>query len=176
MTLALRKFANRDIKPLFAWFTSERDALQWAGAGLSWPLQAGELRKLIRDHRSIDAPREVWAVDQKARMAAHFQLSFNQRLATVGLGRIAINPALRGQGLAQPLLKLILDRAFSRPWVHRVELLVYTHNTPAIRAYQHAGFVHEGTRRQTTPIADELWDTHIMSLLRFEFDKRTERE
>ena len=176
MTLTLRKFQKRDIKTLFSRFHTARAALQWAGAGLAWPLQRGDLIHLIKDHRRIDAPREVWAVDQGERMAGHFQLTFNQRLATVGLGRIALNPDLRGQDLARPLMALILDRAFSRAWVHRVELQVYPHNTPAIRAYRAAGFVLEGTRRQTTPIGDEIWDTHMMSLLRNEFDKRTERE
>ena len=109
-------------------------------------------------------------------MVAHFQISYNRRLNTAGLGRIAITPALRGLSLSADLMKLILDQAFARPWVHRVDLLVYSHNEVAQRTYQRAGFVLEGIRRETTPIGNEIWDTHMMSLLRREFDKRTERE
>lgn len=176
MTFQLRKFHKRDIKTLFSWFQTERDALQWAGAGLSWPLQRGEFVKLIRSHRSIDAPHEIWAVIEQDRMLGHFQLTFNQRLATVGVGRIALDPAARERGHAAELMALILKQAFSRAWVHRVELLVYSHNTAAIRAYTNAGFTYEGTRRESTPIENEVWNTDIMSILRPEFDKRTERE
>lgn len=176
MTLTRQKFRKRDIPDLFSWFPTERDVMQWAGAGLSWPLSKREFGRLINDHSGSDPIREVWAVYDGEDMIGHFQLSFNRRLNTVGLGRIAIRPDRRGHGLAGPLLDTILDQAFKRDWVHRVDLLVYSHNAVAIRTYERAGFVLEGTRRQTTPIQKEIWDTHIMSILRFEFDKRTERE
>lgn len=176
MILSLRKFAKRDIKPLFAWFNSEREVLQWAGAALSWPLQRKEFLHLLRQDQGPEAVRELWAVERNDEMVAHFQISFNRRLKTAGLGRIAIAPDQRGQGLSRPLMDLITEQAFSRSWVHRVDLLVYAHNHSAIKAYEHAGFTLEGTRRETTPIGSEIWDTHIMSILRREFDKRTERE
>lgn len=176
MNLQLRKFTKRDIAPLFDWFQTERQALQWAGAALSWPLQRREFELLIKQHRG-DAPlREVWAVMEGDDMVAHFQISLNRRLRTGGLGRIAVAPNQRGRGLAAELMTMIKTQAFSHTWVHRIDLLVYAPNTTAIRTYQRAGFVLEGTRRETTPIDDEIWDTHIMSLLRREFDNRTERE
>ncbi len=176
MTLHIRRFERRDIAELFSWFATERDVLQWAGAALSWPLQRREFFELIKQHRGASPQRELWAVMQGADMIGHFQTSLNRRLRTAGPGRIAIAPSRRGKGLAAPLMNLIVDRAFSHSWVHRTDLLVYAHNKAAIRAYEQAGFVLEGTRRETTPIGDEIWDTHIMSLLRREFDKRTERE
>ncbi len=177
MRLSKRPFRTRDTETLFAWFPTERDALQWAGAGLSWPLNKREFSKLVAQHRGTSPIREVWAVfDAEDEMIGHFQLTYNRRLNTVGLGRIAIRPDRRGEGLAAPMMDLILEKAFARDWVHRLELLVYSHNTAAIHAYQRAGFVLEGTRRETTPIAGEIWDTKIMSILRNEFDKRTERE
>jgi len=176
MTLALRKFQKRDIAELFSWFQTERDVLQWAGAALSWPLSKSQFGALTRQHKGAQPLRELWAVTQDDIMIGHFQVSLNRRLRTAGLGRIALAPAHRGNSLGAALMSLILSQAFTRDWVHRVDLLVYSHNTPAIHAYQRAGFVLEGTRRETTPIHDEVWDTHIMSMLRNEFDKRTERE
>lgn len=176
MTITLRKFEKRDIPGLFSWFDTERDVLQWAGAALSWPLKRGEFIDLIKQHRGPTPQREVWAVMQDDRMIGHFQIGLNRRLRTVGLGRIALSPSARGLGLSGSLMELIVERAFSHEWVHRCDLLVYAHNLAAIRAYESAGFVLEGTRRETTPIGEEIWDTHIMSLLRREFDKRTERE
>ena len=176
MSFQLRKFTKKDIAPLFEWFQSEREALQWAGAALSWPLQRREFIDLIKLHRGAASVREVWAVLREGDMAAHFQISFNRRLNTAGLGRIAIAPRFRGKALAAELMDLILNQAFSHAWVHRVDLLVYSQNKAAFQAYLRAGFVLEGTRRETTPIENEIWDTQMMSLLRREFDKRTERE
>lgn len=174
--LSLRKFEKSDIRDLFTWFATEREALQWAGAALSWPLRRSELVDLIKQHRGPEPTREVWAVMRGQDMIGHFQIGLNRRLRTVGLGRIALAPPYRGQSFSAPLMNLILAQAFSHDWVHRADLLVYSHNRAAIRAYERAGFIHEGTRRESTPIEDEIWDTHMMSLLRREFDKRTERE
>ncbi|MEM9055454.1 MAG: GNAT family protein [Pseudomonadota bacterium] len=176
MTLQIRKFETRDIKELFSWFSTEREVLEWAGANMSWPLKQNEMQALVRQHRGKAPVREIWAVWQDGHMVGHFQIGLNRRLRTAGLGRIALAPPLRGHGLSNQLIQLVLSRAFSHDWVHRVDLLVYTQNTPAIRAYHAAGFVLEGTRRETTPLGNEIWSTHIMSLLRNEFDKRTERE
>ena len=176
MTLSLRQFEKRDIGRLFAWFGTEREVLQWAGAALSWPLRRSEFVELIKQHRGPEPTREVWAVMRSDEMIGHFQLGLNRRLRTAGIGRIALAPSARGHRLSAALMELIVARAFSHPWVHRADLFVYAHNLAAIRAYQRAGFVLEGTRRESTPIGDEIWDTHILSLLRHEFDKRTERE
>ena len=174
--LQLRKFSRRDIPELFSWFETEREVLQWAGAALSWPLRRREFIDMIKQHRGHRALRELWAVMAGDQMIGHFQIGLNRRLRTAGLGRIAIAPQHRGKGYAGEMMALILARAFSYAWVHRVDLLVYSHNTAAIATYQKAGFTLEGTRRETTPIGNEVWDTHIMSILRWEFDKRTERE
>ncbi|MEM7328969.1 MAG: GNAT family protein [Pseudomonadota bacterium] len=176
MTLTIRTFEARDIDPLFSWFPTERDVLQWAGAALSWPLSKREFKALIKQHRQRDPQREVWAVMDEKDMIGHFQIGLNRRLRTAGLGRIAIAPSHRGKQLAAEMMTLIVNYAFAFDWVHRVDLLVYSHNEAAIRSYQSAGLVLEGTRRESTPIHDEVWDTHIMSMLRHEFDKRTERE
>ncbi len=146
--------------------------LEWAGAALSWPLNRRDMIDLLKRGDT----REVWAVDKDDKMMGHFQIGLNRRLQTAGLGRIALAPLARGRGLSAELIPLIIHRAFTHDWVHRVDLMVYSHNTPAIAAYRTAGFTLEGTRRETTPIQNERWDTHIMSILRYEFDKRTERE
>jgi RimJ/RimL family protein N-acetyltransferase len=82
---------------------------------------------------------------------------------------VGVAPAARGRGLAVPMLRLVLERAFAWPEIERVELNVYTWNTPAIRAYARLGFVHEGVRRSSVKVGPERWDTAIMGLLRAEW-------
>ena len=45
--------------------------------------------------------------------------------------RVAVAPAMRGQGLARPLTALMIQEAFSTPGIERLELNVYMFNQPA---------------------------------------------
>ena len=180
MSLRLRPFVKHDIPELKAWFDTEEEVLLWAGASLQYPVRDSDLKALIKRHRGPDPTHEVWAIiDAGNHVIGHLQIWYNQRLRQATLGRIAIAPSQRGNGLANPCLQLAKAQAFSRSWVNRIELRVYDHNTAAIAAYKRAGFTYEGTRRQSTPIGRVFWNTDVMSLLRSEyegFDKRTERE
>jgi len=181
----LRPFKTSDIKPLFEWFPDEESVLQWAGANMRWPLERKQMKQLIKQHRSQPTTREAWAVlGDGGEMIGHAQIALQYRLKTAHLGRIALAPNQRGTGRAQDMVRLIIEQAFSHSWVHRSDLMVYSHNHVAIAAYQRAGFVTEGRKRETTPIGGLVWDTLVMSMLRPEyehikyklFDKRTEHE
>ncbi len=67
------------------------------------------------------------------------------------------------------MLRPVLQKAFSRPEIERVELNVYTWNTLAISAYEKLGFKAEGIRRSSALVEGERWDTAIMGLLRHEW-------
>jgi RimJ/RimL family protein N-acetyltransferase len=177
MSLRLRKFEKGDTTQLKSWFTTEEEVLLWAGASMRYPLESIDLRMLMKDHRGPQPLRELWAVcDALGSTIGHIQINYSERLEQATLGRIALDPAVRGQKLGLPLVELAVEKAFRRPWINRVELNVYDHNAPAIRIYKKAGFTLEGTRRKSTPISGTYWNTHIMSILREEysaFDKRT---
>ncbi len=180
MSLSLRPFAKRDIPGLKAWFHSEEEVLLWAGAGLQYPIRDSDLKALIKAHRGTAPVHEIWTIiGAGSAIIGHLQIWYSQRLRQATIGRLAIAPKFRGQALALPLVKRAIDIAFSRPEINRIELRVYDHNSAAIAAYNRAGFVLEGTRRQSTPIGDVFWNTNVMSILRdnYEgFDKRTEGE
>jgi len=102
-------------------------------------------------------------------LVGHAQLGLNWRHGLAALSRVGLAPAARGRGLAVPMLRLVVERAFAWPEIERVELNVYTWNMPAIRAYARLGFVHEGVRRSSVKVGPERWDTAIMGLLRAEW-------
>lgn len=67
--------------------------------------------------------------------------------------RIALgSPSLFGRGYGTEATRAVLDQAF-RAGLHRVELEVFAFNPRAQRAYEKAGFVVEGRRRDAL-----LWD------------------
>ena len=56
--------------------------------------------------------------------------------------------------------------------LHRIWLTVLADNAGAIRAYEKAGFVHEGAQRDATYRDGGYLDLILMSVLRPEWDAR----
>ena len=61
--------------------------------------------------------------------------------------QIIVAPGNQGRGYAQTATRLILDYAFGTMNLHKVWLVVDVDNAGAIRVYEKAGFVTEGTLR-----------------------------
>ncbi len=59
--------------------------------------------------------------------------------------------------------------AFEDLGMHRVELVVFDFNSPAIRLYTKLGFVEEGRLRESQAMGDEFWSLYQMSILEDEW-------
>jgi RimJ/RimL family protein N-acetyltransferase len=83
---------------------------------------------------------------------------------------IGIGPSeYRGKGYGQDALRLILNYAFSELNLYRVGLTVMSYNTAAIRAYERAGFVREGAKRQMVHREGQRHDLVLYGILRDEW-------
>ena len=82
---------------------------------------------------------------------------------SIGMG---VHDDFQGRGVGTALLEAVLDLADNWLDLKRVELTVYTDNEPAIRLYEKAGFVVEGTHRAYAVRDGELVDSHSMARLR----------
>lgn len=83
--------------------------------------------------------------------------------------RILIGPEGQGRGLGTEATRLILAHAFDKLGLHRIELEVYAFNPRARRAYEKAGFVAEGVRRDALLWDGEWVDAITMSVLEHEW-------
>lgn len=54
-----------------------------------------------------------------------------------------------GQGIALQALNLLVDYGFNTLGMHRIYASVFEPNTASAKVLQKAGFIHEGTRRQS---------------------------
>jgi len=79
-------------------------------------------------------------------VAAIFGAS-NPRLKGVGEFVTYIHQDYHGKGLGTFLTRTILEEA-KRKRFHRVTLQVVADNVPAVKAYERAGFVHEGRLKE----------------------------
>jgi len=83
----------------------------------------------------------------------------------VGQPGVAVHGAYWGRGIGRALLNAIIDLAENWLGLTRLELEVYTDNVAAIRLYEKAGFVREGTKRQYALREGTLVDAHVMARL-----------
>lgn len=172
MDLLIRPFTREDFSTLLEWVPDEASLVQWAGTGLSFPLDAAQLEAIAAESTGERPRRLAWMATPAASPAeaiGHFQIAYDRRCDTATLARVILAPQARGRGLASPLVRLAVDEAFVDETMFRLELNVYDFNTPAIRTYEKVGFVREGVRRQSAPVCGERWNTVIMSILRPEW-------
>lgn len=74
-----------------------------------------------------------------------------------------------GKGYGTAATKLMIEVAFGRLNLRRLELDVYSYNAAARRIYEKLGFQLEGTRRQHIYWQGAYHDVHLMALLRDEY-------
>lgn len=83
-----------------------------------------------------------------------------------GSFRIALSVAATGRGIGREAIRLLLDYAFDRVRLHRVQLEVFDFNDRARRAYEKCGFEVEGRMREALHWDGEWHDVLVMAALR----------
>ena len=167
--LTLIPFTPDHFATLPGWFGSEADIVQWGGPLLHFPLSDDQMAAMLAEGRSDPPTRLCWMAQDGDQLVGHAQIALDWRNGNATLGRVAIAPDMRGQGLAVPMLHLMLARAFAFDAIERLELHVYAWNHPAIRSYERLGFTTEGVRLSSVRVGTARWDTAIMRMLRSEW-------
>lgn len=97
--------------------------------------------------------------------------------ARCGNFRIAIfHSADCGRGIGSWAVRMTRDFAFEELKLHRLELDVFSFNPRAVRAYEKAGFRHEGVRRDAIWDGTAYGDDILMAILEDEWRKMKEEE
>ncbi len=170
--LTLTPFKVDHFGTLASWFASEHDIVQWGGPAVHFPLDDHQMQAMIDEGLTRPIRRRCWMAHRDSELVGHAQIAFDWRNGNADIGRVAIAPRWRGQGLAGPMMHLVLSDAFAIEEIERVGLGVYTWNTAAIATYERLGFRSEGVRRSSTRVGTQRWDSMMMSLLRAEAHQR----
>lgn len=72
----------------------------------------------------------------------------NRRSRIAQLHGVMVDPAARGRGLAERATRMLAEHLVRELDYHRVQLEVYGYNERALRLFERAGFVREGTKRK----------------------------
>lgn len=161
--LVLRAFADSDVPDLVAAF-ADREIRRWNSGSLG---QGGAEAFLAARNDWSDAGHASWAVAQHdgrliGSVSVH-KIDTDQRDAEIGYW---IAPWARRRGHAVRAVSLATDFAFTTLRLHRVQLYHATENVASCRVATAAGFVHEGTLRQSYRYADgQYHDEHVHARL-----------
>lgn len=158
---------------LIEWSPTSEFLLQWAGPGLTYPLDVGQLKRLLDSAHTSPPSLYLFAARQKSdgTLIGHGELGcVDRRNRSAKLMRILVGPPeARGRGLGERIVRDLVRVGFEELGFHRLDLNVYDFNQSAIHCYQRVGFQLEGTLRESCRSNDEYWNTCIMALLRSEW-------
>lgn len=97
--------------------------------------------------------------------AVHIAQYLRPRLMHSGSFGMMVHPDAWGQGVGSKLVAAALDLADNWLNLSRLELEVFTHNTPAVRLYEKFGFEQEGIRKKVAFGNGRFLDDIIMARL-----------
>lgn len=154
------------LTPLPDWFPTPEALAQWGGSGLRFPLDADQIAAMLLETLTKPPLRLAFAGLAGDETAAHAQVALDWTDGIARLARFAVAPTYRGRGVARPFLAEVFARLDEIGDFPRLELNVYTFNTPAIALYESLGFIREGVRRSSVRVGAARWDTAIYAIIR----------
>ena len=171
--IRLEYFTGNDFEQLKEWITDEEILMNWSGALFSFPLTQKSLDWYIEDVNDIaHSDALVYKVIETATgiVVGHISLGGISRKNKSGrISRVLVAPAHQGKGYCYQMVKAVLKIGFEQLQLHRISLGVYDVNRSAIRCYQKAGLVIEGTSRDCLLFNGNWWSLVEMSILEDEW-------
>jgi ribosomal protein S18 acetylase RimI-like enzyme len=135
--MRLIKPIESNLIEMMSWFSSEQELINWSGPNFRYPF----------DLSSFIADLSLHTLDSFALVSKGSEfLAFGQyylRLNKCHLGRLIVNPSLRGQGIVTELLHQLSHIGLKKLEVKGCSLFVLGDNANAIKAYQKFGFSFE---------------------------------
>ncbi len=172
--IRLRAVEREDVRKYFEWVNDPEVTF---GLSLYLPMSMTDEERWFDRASSREPNEKPFAIEVRAgdgwRLIGN--CTFFDIDAVTHAGEIGImigDKSLWNQGLGTETMGLLLRHGFETLNLNRISLRVFADNPRAIRTYQKAGFVHEGTLREAVFKRGKFGDIHIMSVLRREWDGR----
>ncbi|AQQ51887.1 GNAT family N-acetyltransferase [Planococcus lenghuensis] len=83
---------------------------------------------------------------------------------------ISIGPDFQGKGHGTDAMRVLIDFVFTYMRLNKIKLEVYSFNPQAVASYEKCGFKVEGTLREELFRFGAYHDSHLMGLLRREWE------
>ena len=119
---------------LMSWFPTEEELGIWSGPGFRYPFDLSSFKKDLK----LDTLKSFSLVSEEGDLLAFGQ--YYLRLERCHLGRLVVNPNIRGQGVSSHLIQKLSTLGKSDLKTDSCSLFVLGHNKSAIQAYTKLGF------------------------------------
>ena len=177
--ITLKPFEQNDFARLIGWIRSPEFLLQWAGSIFAYPLDKAQLLVYLKGSQDNPPTRKIYKATQLQSNAVvgHIELNdIDPRHKSATVCRVLVGEAhLRSKGIGSQMVRKLLEIGFDQLGLHRIDLVVFDFNIPAIKCYERAGFLKEGHFRDIRRIGKEYWSLYQMSLLEHEWRGIKER-
>lgn len=173
MTIKLEKFSYEEIPKLKSWIPNKEFLLQWGGPLYTFELLEKQLQRDM-DMMLEKEPKNMMfsaKLIESNETVGHIQLlSIDKVNLSARIGRVLVGEKeYRNKGIGLEMVNAILNIAFNKLNLHRVDLGVFDFNLPAIACYKSAGFIIEGNFRECRKINEQYWSLLNMSILENEY-------
>ena len=163
--MKLRPFdPDADFERIRSWASDKKAHAMWCANRFPYPLERNGFLAVLSGlaQRTGDIP---FSLVTGGGQTAGFLCCMPDRVSGEGkLKFVIVDPAFRGTGAAQEMLRLACRYAFEEMEAVRVSLSVFSQNVRAKRAYEKAGFTEIRTEHQAFAFGDERWDRCLMAL------------
>lgn len=164
--IELLPFTEADIDHVLPWITSREDLYRWTASSFGFPLTREHLLQHMKDCVERGDRLPYKAITEDGTVFGYIEHgAIDRRNRSLRIGRVLIDPAQRGRGLGDAMMRAAVDLAFEQFGMHRVELIVFENNPRAIACYERVGFKHEGLCRDWFRFEDGYWNMIVMSIL-----------
>ena len=168
--VCLRPLVKSDIDSLYEIFSDEKVMRYWSTPPLPDREAARELFEEI-ESANLNGTMMKWGIamledDKVIGTATLFNLELSNGRAEIGYAQ---NRARWGQGLMHDALQSLLDYAFNRLELRRLEADVDPRNAASIRTLERLGFQREGFLRERWHVNGEIQDAYFYGLLKREW-------
>jgi RimJ/RimL family protein N-acetyltransferase len=171
--ITLEYFTSNDFTQLMDWIKDEEALMNWSGSLFSFPLTKESMEWYIEDVNDInnsDAFIYKAVETETGKVVGHISLGgISKKNKAARISRVLVDPASQGKGYCCQMIKAVLKIGFNNLQLHRICLGVYDFNKAAIRCYQKAGLIIEGTNRDCLLFKDKWWSLVEMSILEEEW-------
>ena len=175
--IRLEYFEAKDFEQLINWINTEELLINWAGSLFSFPLTQSSMNWYIRDTNDLqksDALLYRVVEEETGEIVGHISLGgISRKNKSARISRVLIGDNHnKGKGYCKQMIRAVLKVAFDELQLHRVSLGVYDYNLSALKCYQSAGFIIEGTMRDVLLHKNKWWSLIEMGILEDEWKKQ----
>jgi RimJ/RimL family protein N-acetyltransferase len=174
MTIQLEPIRSEHFPSILSWVGTYEEMVQWSGPwNFDFPLDEAQLARFFLTEALDGGLKRMQfvALDRDSSRPVG-QIGFSRiwpKTRAGHVGPVIVEPALRGRGVGSQMMREILRLGFEQLHLHRIELVVFDFNAPAIACYEAAGFRTEGLLRDIVRVGSDYWHWRAMSVLEHEY-------